>query len=59
MGLRPVNKKEGLHPKSFDITSFENANFGLLLRSEEWSTIREPRNGSWAQNKRVRYWGAW
>ena len=58
MDLLPVNKKEGLAPKSFDITSFENADFGLLLRSEEWSTIRDTRNGGWVQYSRVRYWDA-
>jgi len=30
MGLRPVNKDEGLHSKSFGIIFFENADFGLL-----------------------------
>jgi hypothetical protein len=58
MGLQPVNKKEGLKPKSLDITSFENADFGLLLQAEEWSTIRDTRNGGWVQNRRVRYWSA-
>jgi len=35
MGLRPVNKKEGLAPKSLDIASFENADFGLLVMADK------------------------
>ena len=53
MGLRPVNKEEGLHSKSLVILLFENADFGLLLQAEGWSRIHEPRNDDWAQKKAV------
>jgi len=35
MGLRPVNKKEGLNPKSLVILFFENTDFGLLAMADK------------------------
>ena len=62
---REEDEKQGgehdrnVEPKAFHTCHSSDPNMWQVCVQCSWVRLIEPRNGSWAQKRRVRYWCAW